>query len=144
MDASTPTRVLVVAHRTAATQRLIEAVAARAAEGPCAFTLLVPELSEAHPPGEAETTLALAMPLIQDAAGDARVTGLTGEADPFKAIQRAHRKGRFDEIIISTLPETVSHWLKRDLPSRVEKMGLPVTVVTAKASATPRYVGAGR
>ena len=144
MDASAPTRVLVVAHRTAATQRLLEAVSARASAGPCHFTLLVPELSEAHPPGEAETTLALAMPLVQEAAGDARVTGVTGESDPFKAIQRAHRKAAFEEIIISTLPAHVSHWLKRDLPARVEKMGLPVTVVTAKASATPRYVSAAR
>src|SRR5205823_13159224 len=37
-----PTRVLIVAHRTAATPLLLERVRARVAEGPCAFTLLVP------------------------------------------------------------------------------------------------------
>jgi len=43
MEASQkPTRVLVVAHKTAATQPLLEAVRERAARGPSAFTLLVP------------------------------------------------------------------------------------------------------
>ena len=37
-----PTRVLIVAHKTAATPALIEAVRERAARGPCTFTLLVP------------------------------------------------------------------------------------------------------
>ena len=37
-----PTRVLVVAHKTAATQPLIDAVRERAARGPATFTLLVP------------------------------------------------------------------------------------------------------
>src|SRR5829696_2953762 len=41
-DDRVPAHVLLVAHRTAATPRLIEAIRARAQAGPCAFTLLVP------------------------------------------------------------------------------------------------------
>jgi hypothetical protein len=50
-------------------------------------------------------------------------------------VEQTIERGGFDEIIISTLPARVSHWLRRDLPHRVEALGLPVTVVTAKQSA---------
>ena len=46
---------------------------------------------------------------------------------------------RFDEVIVSTLPERVSQWLKRDLPSRIERLELPVTVVRAKEARRPLH-----
>lgn len=123
-------RVLVVAHRTAATPKLLDAVRERARRGDCRFTLLVPRDYWDPDTERAATTIELALPLLEGAAGS-HVEAIIGATDPYLAVQQAVAEGEFDEILISTLPERVSHWLRRDLPSRVEKLGLPVTVVTA-------------
>jgi len=125
MEAATR-RILVVANRTANTPTLLEAVHERANEGPCTFTLLIPNEPRK---GGADWTLDTAIPLLQHAAG-APVDGMVGEADPFEAIQSALKDPGFDEVIISTLPRRVSEWLRRDLPHRVEKLGLPVMTIT--------------
>ena len=126
-----PKRVLVVAHRTAATPRLLDEVRARAQQSPCAFTLLVPRPYWDPDTDEAAATLELALPLLEGAAGD-HVDGIIGDTDPLAAIQQAIEGVAFDEIIISTLPARVSRWLHLDLPHRVEALGLPLTVVTAE------------
>jgi hypothetical protein len=143
MESSTPTRVLVVAHRTAATPALIEAVRDRAARGPCTFTLLVPNQAhglarvtdpEDQAEDEAQGVLALALPLLEDAAG-APVRGIIGDPEPLNAVQDAVNLEGFDEIIVSTLPARVSRWLRLDLPHKLEGLGLPVTTITAKERA---------
>jgi hypothetical protein len=68
----------------------------------------------------------------QGPAGVRARRGLLGESDPFHAVTGALAGGRFDDVIISTLPARVSHWLHVDLPARVQRLGIPVTVVTAK------------
>jgi hypothetical protein len=143
MEASTPTRVLVVAHKTAATPALVAAVQERAARGPCAFTLLVPNSAhglhrvvdpEDQDRGEAAEVVELAVPVLEEAIG-AHVDSLIGDPNPMNAVQDAVNLHGFDEIIISTLPAKVSRWLKLDLPSKVGGLGLPVTTVTAKERA---------
>jgi hypothetical protein len=133
MTSAAPTRVLVVAHRTAATPRLLDEVRARARSSHCTFTLLVPRPYWDPDTEAAAATLELAIPLLDEAAGG-HVEGIIGDSDPFDAVQEAVKRTSFDEIIISTLPARVSHWLRRDLPHRVRALGLPVTVVTAKQS----------
>jgi hypothetical protein len=126
-----PTRVVIVAYRTAATPGLIDAVRSRAERGPCRFTLLVPRPYWDPDTDEAAVTLELALPLLEDAAGG-HVDGVIGDPDPLVAVRDAVEAEHFDEAIVSTLPARVSHWLHRDLPSRIEQLGLPVTVITAK------------
>jgi hypothetical protein len=130
MTSAAPTRVLIVAHRTAASPRLLEEVRARAARSPCVVTLLVPRPYWDPDTEESAATLELAIPLLDEAAGG-HIEALVGDSDPFHAAQEAIAGGGFDEVIISTLPARVSRWLRRDLPHRVEALGLPVTVVTA-------------
>ena len=127
---SSPARVLIVAYRTAATPKLIERVRARATEGPCEFTLLVPRPYWDPDTDEAAATLELAIPLLDDAAG-AHVHGEVGPSDPLEAVRTELERASYDEVIVSTLPERVSRWLRRDLPHKVEQLGVPVTVVTA-------------
>ena len=146
---SEPTRVLVVAHKTAATPALIEAVRERAARGPCAFTLLVPPAAhglhrvtdpEDHRADEeAKAMIELAVPLLTEAAGS-EVRGRIGsDPTPLSSIEDAVNADGYDEIIISTLPARVSRWLRLDLPHKLNGLGLPVTTITARerAQATP-------
>ena len=125
-------RVLIVAHRTAATPGLLDAVGKRARRGPCAFTLVVPRPYWDPDTEEAALTLALALPLLDEAAGG-HVEGVVGDSDPLVAARELLVGENFDEVIVSTLPEHVSRWLRRDLPHRIEQLGVPVTVVTARA-----------
>jgi hypothetical protein len=139
MESSASTsRVLIVAHKTAATQPLLDAVRERAGRGSCAFTLLVPNAThglhkvvdpEDQGVSEGQTVLDHALPLLERAAG-APVTGLLGDPDPIAAVHDAINLHGFDEVIVSTLSARVSRWLRLDLPSKVAGMGLPVTTVT--------------
>jgi hypothetical protein len=125
------TSVLIVAYRTAATPMLIDQVRRRAAAGACRFTLLVPRPLWDADTEESALTLELAIPLLEEAAGG-HVDGVVGDNDPYHAVSGALATGDYEEVIISTLPARVSHWLHVDLPARVQRLGYPVTVVTAK------------
>jgi hypothetical protein len=125
--------VLVVAHRTAATPRLLDEVRRRARAGRWRVTLLVPRPYWDPDTEEAELVVELAVPLLEEAAGT-HVESLIGAEDPVEAVRQFLATTEVDEIIVSTLPRRVSHWLRRDVPSRLQALGLPVTVVTATQS----------
>jgi hypothetical protein len=132
--------VLIVAHRTAATPTLLDAAASRARREPCTFTLLVPMPYWDPETNEAQATVELAIPLLDRATGT-DVRAVIGATDPFEAVQELFEQERFDEVIVSTLPHRVSRWLHLDLAHRIERLGVPVTVVTAEQ--TTRDLGSG-
>jgi hypothetical protein len=125
MEAVRSKRVLIVANRTAATPRLLEAIRRRTEEGPCAFALLIPDVTDRK---AADWTLETALRHLRRAARG-EVEGIVGGPEPFASVRAAVRDGRFDEIIVSTLPRKVSKWLRRDLVGRIEGLGLPVTAI---------------
>ena len=136
---SAEARILVVANKTAATPALIEAVRERAARGPAKFTLLVPNaahgLHKLVDPEDQVAERGRADARARAAAARAGrrrpVDGMIGVPEPLAAIQDAINIHGFDELIISTLPQRVSKWLKLDLPSKAAGLGLPVTTVIA-------------
>ena len=132
-------QVLVVASKTANSDRLMKEIEGRAAAEGCRFTLLIPDASDRE---KAERTLAWVLPLMRRAARSP-VNGLVDGPDPFESVQRAVQEGSFDEIIVSTLPRRVSKWLRRDLITRVEGLDLPVTAVIPRAVRDPTAVGVG-
>lgn len=136
MESSSTADILVVAHRTAATPALLEAIRARAESGPARFHLLVPDPEHAHlrasnAHSEGDKVLALALPLIVQAAGGPADGSVSIRHDPIDAIEETLASGHFDEIILSTLPRHVSRWLHIDLPHRVAHLGLPLTIIIA-------------
>jgi hypothetical protein len=62
------------------------------------------------------------------------VAGLVGDPDPFTATMNALQFFRVSRVVISTLPETKSGWLRADLVERVRRYAVcPVEHVVASA-----------
>jgi hypothetical protein len=138
-------RVLILARRTAGSPQLVEAVARRARRGPCNFTLLVPayargthQLGGRFDPGQraAERRIAVAVPLLSDAAG-AEVVAMVGAGEPFVAVRDALAVMGFDEVIVSMLPAAASRWNRLQLPRRIRALGVPVIEVIGAEEPVP-------
>ena len=155
-------RYLVVANQTLGGDQLMAEVRRRAAAGPSSFHVIVPSTPLADvggrladvggaargavPPGPSSSALAedehratlIAQSRLNQALAQLRSEGLDargdiGDPEPLTAIEDALAGQRFDEIIISTLPSGISHWLRMDLPQRAErKFKLPVTTITTR------------
>lgn len=139
-------RYLIMGNATLASAELERAVRARTLLGPCEFHVLVPR--NQAPLG----SLVLSDPLTgfvsmagdlpydpievanEEAAErlagftalldqwDATVTGEVGVANPIDAVEQVLARGVFDEIIVATLPRSVSRWLRLDLVSRLHRV----------------------
>ena len=127
METPTPHRTLIIANLTASTPILLQEVERRALDQPKGeFDLLVPNVPSSK---YADWSLETARSLLSRAAGRP-VGGKASDEDAFESVRTAVSEGGYDDIIISTLPKGRSEWLRKDLPSRVEELGLPVTVIT--------------
>ena len=135
--------VLIVANKTAATPALIEAVRERAAAGPARFVLLVPNPDHlsfdrvGHDVTHGQQVLALSLPLLSAAAGGDVEGRVAHSQNAYDVVAAEIEANVYDDVILSTLPHHVSHWLHVDLPSRVADLGLPVRTVTAAHERSP-------
>jgi hypothetical protein len=146
MEPSIYKRVLIVEHRTPITQALLDAVAKRAQQGRCKFTLLIPNpargLHKVVDPQDqsatpAQSELEQELPALQRAAQGMPVEGIVGDPDPVAAVEDAINLHGFDEIIVSAASPRLSRWLRLDLSSKVSGMGLPVQTVEGHGHAPP-------
>lgn len=153
--------VLVVANRTLGGEQLLRVVLEKASAEPTDFWLVVPATPLSSARRDAPADLSNGMPLdfggtraaedeqvSYDAARDrlrlgierlsragVAVDGEVGNPDPQRAVKDALAHRKADEIIVSTLPTGTSHWLRLDLPKRLErKHHVPVTTVTAPSA----------
>ena len=133
METATPHRTLIVANLTASTPFLLQEVKRLASERPTSFSLLIPNVNQNQ---TADWSVATATKLLGRAAGTT-VDGHVGGQDPFESIKAEIAGGQYDDILISTLPKPRSEWLRKDLPTRVEELGLPVIVVTPPEEPSP-------
>ena len=133
-------RYLIVANQTLCADELTDRIRQLCSEGACSFHVVVPAThakdqafhTEGASHAVAERRLDAALDRFR--AVGAEADGEVGDASPFLAVRDCLlADGRYDGIILSTLPPGISRWLKQDLPHRLERtFGIPVTQLTGQ------------
>jgi hypothetical protein len=135
-----PFRVtLVLANKTSSGEELIDHLKAKAEEGgPHLFIAVVPQADgSGSAPREARARLASMLDRLH--AAGLLSSGMIGDPDPYTAVMNALELFRVDDLVISTLPDERSGWLRSDLIGRVRNAtSAPVehVVVDTHASQT--------
>jgi hypothetical protein len=127
---------LVVANRTAASQPLHDALKART-EGDQRHLFIVVIPQEGGEGIHARRARGRLSQVVDRLRNDGMIAaGMIADPDPFAATMNAMQFFRVDDVVISTLPETRSGWMRADLIERVRKAsGKPVDHVAAEAPA---------
>jgi GABA permease len=136
-------RYLVVAHRTLGGAHLMEHLHRLREEDPyCRFHLVVPRHHASTGPTFETDQVAAARAVLEEvldqmAAMGMGATGAVGDANPVLAVDDAIRRegeSNITGIIVSTLPQSTSAWLRGAVPDRIAKSFplLPVTHVVAE------------
>lgn len=130
---------LAVANRTASGDELFDALKAKADSDGAGrlFLVVVPqEGGDGQSARRARTQLALVVDRLRSAGMIA--AGMVGDPDPYTAIMNALQYFHVDDIVISTLAETKSGWLRADLIQRVRSAtGKPVEHVVHEDAVQP-------
>lgn len=137
-------RYLVLAHQTAASPSLIQRVVALSREDPTSeFVLVVPATPaklllrrREGADGRLAEQRAEEARAAFSAAGIELADARIGAASPLQAVtDEMARVPRYDTVVVSTLPEEQSQWLRMDLPDQVHAQhGVPVIHVQATIS----------
>jgi hypothetical protein len=146
---SDPARVLVIANETLVGQELVDAVKRRAAKGPVRVTVVAPVnepgagyvVYEDSRRAAAGRRLDRTLAALREAGVPAR--GSVVESDPLSAVKDILAQEPYDEVIVSTHPETKSGWLRRDLVEEIRRVAAPRPVehvVSATAAQTAANV----
>ena len=114
------TTILVLANQTASSEELLSTLEARGPREDVKLEFVVPPVGpDADSCREAERRLEEALQVAREAGFEA--TGSVGSCDALSSVVDAYDPGRHDEILVSTLPASISHWLGIDLPARVAR-----------------------
>jgi hypothetical protein len=120
-------RILVVANETVAGKPLIDAVRKRAEGEDVHVHVISPQnqpkhgyvIYDEHVRDAAQNRLEMTLALLREAGIDA--DGEVMDPDPYSAVMDALGEEDYDEIVISTHPETRSGWLRQGLVDRVQR-----------------------
>src|SRR5918998_296116 len=120
-------RILVVANETVAGKPLIDAVRERGAGEDVDVHVICPQnqprhgyvIYESMVRDAAENRLQMTIALLREAGIEA--DGEVMDPDPYAAVMDALGEREYDEIVISTHPETRSGWLREGLVDRVRR-----------------------
>ncbi len=114
------TTILVLANQTASSEELLSTLERRGPREDVRLEFVVPPVGpDAESCREAERRLEEALQVAREAGFEA--TGSVGTCDALSAVVEAYDPSRHDEILVSTLPASISHWLGIDLPARVAR-----------------------
>ena len=120
-------RILVVANETVAGKPLIDAVKSRAGSEGAEVHVICPQNQPKHGyviydetvREGTENRLKMTLALLRESGVEA--DGEVMDPDPYAAIMDALGESDYDEIVISTHPETRSGWLREGLVDRVRR-----------------------
>ena len=117
--------VLVVASQTVGGPELIQTLERRATSSPHRFTVIAPQGGGEDGAAATQKRLDQTVRELRQAGLD--VTGYVTHPDPLTSVQNAFQSHPADEIVISTLPQHKSRWLRGDLISQARRAtGRPV------------------